>query len=164
MPDPPVGGCGLDRFHVLVEPDPEVRVVPGHDRAPDFSEQEGEILGQLTKVEWLVVDGGIDTEAAAIRAPQARDHGDDLDRRCLVQRCFNTAPTGRETGELRRLPGCRQTAAEWPLRGAFGEQLLDDPAVGESEYVIEVALRVLGVAARMWAAERGDGAALPEQV
>src|SRR5262249_18031298 len=107
---------------------------------------------------------GIDTEAAAIRAPQARDHGDDLDRRCLVQRCFDEAPTGRETGELRRLPGCRQTAAEWPLRGAFGEQLLDDPAVGESEYVIEVALRVLGVAARMWAAERGDGAALPEQV
>ena len=50
VPHPALRHRGLDRLHVIVEPDPEVGVVPAHDRVLDLGEQELQVVTQLPKL------------------------------------------------------------------------------------------------------------------
>jgi hypothetical protein len=70
VPHPALGYRRFDRFHVIVEPDAEVRVVPADDRVLDLGEQEGEVVAQVLEAERLVVDGRVDAEAAGIGQPR----------------------------------------------------------------------------------------------
>ena len=56
------------------------------------------------------------------------------------------------------------TRPDRPGRLALLEHLGEDLPVGEAQHVVEVALRVLGIAAGVGPAQHGDRAPLPEEV
>jgi hypothetical protein len=164
MADPAARPGRLDRLHVIVEADPEVGVVPGNDRTWDLAQQKREVLGHLPEAQRLVIDCRVDAERAGIRAAETGDHGNDLDRGRLRERRFHELPAGREARQLERLPGGAHAAANRPVGCAFRQDFVDHGAIGETEDVVEVALGVLGIAARVRATQHRDRPALPKQV
>ena len=68
----------------------------------------------------------------------------------------------QRSSSSRQLVGWRSAEscpAQRAVLRALGQHLVEDGLVGEAEDVVEVALRVLGIAARVGTAEDRDGAA-----
>ena len=134
-------------------------VVPRDARAAELREQEAQVVTQRLERERLVRDGGVDAEAARVRAAEAGEHRHDLDRRRLRERRLDEPPPLAHAGQVHHLPRGADLHAERTVRRALGERIADDRLVGEPEHVVEVAARVLGIAARVRSAQAGDRAA-----
>jgi hypothetical protein len=132
VPDPPHRLRPFDRIHVVIEADTEVGVVPAHDRIFHSGHQELQIVAQLDEAEWLVIDGGIDAEAAGVGTAEAADHRYDLDGGGLLQRCLDELPPLGQVRHLQRLPGGGEVPAYRPVLVALAADLGDGGPVGES--------------------------------
>ena len=129
-----------------------------------LGEQEGQILTQLLESERLVIHRRIDAEAAGVGAAQAPDHRHDLDRGRLLECGLHEFPARSQRRQIGGLPRRRNRPAHWPMRLAFLQDFLDDRPVGEAQDVVEVLLRVLGIAAGVRSAEHRDGSASAEKI
>jgi hypothetical protein len=154
----------LDGVHVVVEPDPEVGVVPGHPRPLHRLEEELQVVLELLEIQGLVGDLGVDAEAAGIGTPQASDHGDDLEKGGLLQRVLDVGPAFPDSRQLEGLLFGGKAKPFRTMGRAVPQDLLDDLLVREAENVIEVLPGVLGIAPGVGAAEHGDRPPGPEQV
>ena len=160
-----VRGRGLlDRAHEVVEPHAEVRVVPADERPLDLLQEEPQVVLQDAEVERLVRHDGVDAEAARVRAAEAAEHRHHLDERRLRERRLDELPALPHSGERERLARRREVQAVRAMRRAVLENVPDHVPVGEAEHVVEIGPRVLGIAARVRAAEDGDGAAGAEEI
>ncbi len=160
----PAPGIGpLDRRHVIVEADAEIRVVPAQHRLGHLPQREFDVALDLLEGQRLIGDVGIDAEAAGIGAAHAADDGNHLEGRRLAQGFGDKAPALFERRQIERLARGAQHLSHRPVGRMLAQHVFDQGAVGEAQDIIEEARRVFGVAARMRPAEHGDRALLPGQ-
>jgi hypothetical protein len=95
---------------------------------------------------------------------EAAQHRHDLEKRCLFECRFDELPALPHSGKPRRLAGGFEMEAHGTVLRAVAQHLADHRSVGEAEYVVEVALRILGIAPCMRPAEHRDGAFGAEHV
>src|SRR3990167_154484 len=89
----------FERIHVIVELNPEARVVPADGGAFELRQEEPEVVPYYVEPEGLVRLLGVYTEAARIGAAHAADHGYYLDPGGLVERLGYEFPSLPHAGE-----------------------------------------------------------------
>src|SRR5687768_3944447 len=106
--------------------------MPADERTSHFFEEEAEVRTDLIEAERLIVDGGIDAEAAGVGAAHAADHRHHLDEgRRLRDRLLDELPARRDAGQLPRLPRRAYPAAKGPVRRPVAQDLVDRRLIGE---------------------------------
>ena len=154
----------VDRVQVVIESNPEVRVVPADPRPLQSPGEEPQVLGENTEVERLIRDDRIDTKAAGVGTSQAADHRHDLEQRGLPECRLDEPPTFAHPGKRLGLPLRRQMCADRPVRRAVSQHFSNHGLVCEPDDIVEILPGVLRVAARVGPAESGDGSPRSEQV
>ena len=139
----------LDRVEVVVETDPEVRIVPGDARPWHRPDQEPQVVFQHPEIERLIRHDRVDAEAARVGTPETAEHRHDLDERRFSKRGLDELPALANAGEVGGLARCREVQADRPVGRAVAQHLADHDLVGEAHDVVEVLPSVLRVAARM---------------
>ena len=148
----------FDRIQIGAETHPEIGILPADDRVLHLLADEGEIGLQGAEIERLIGDGRVDAEAAAIGAAEAADHRHELDRARLLHQRLDIFPALAKVRYLARLGGGGEASAERAVRRRLAQDLGDLAAAGQPEHIVEMARRILGIAARMRPAEHGDRA------
>ena len=115
----PGRGRRFDRVQELVEPDPEIGIVPADARPAQLPPQEPQVVLDHLQVERLVRDDRVDAEAAGVGAAEAAEHRHDLEERGFAQRRLDELPALPYPGECRRLAGGRAVHAQRPVAGAI---------------------------------------------
>jgi len=146
----------LDGIEVIVETHSEIWIVPPDLGMLHVGTQKLQVVLERLEGQWFVVDGGVDAERAGVGTAQTPDHRDDLQKRRLAQSTRYEGPALLQAGEFLWLLLRGDVYALGPVFGAIAQDVLYQFSIGEAKNVVEIALAVLGVAARVRAANRSD--------
>ena len=156
--DRPVRHGVFDRVEVVVEAHAEVRIVPADERPLHLRLDEAQVALQHLEVERLIRNLRVDAERAGVGAAEAADHRHQFHDRRLAQHRLDELPALDHTRQFGGLLCRLQAHPLWTMRRAVAKHVVDRRLVAEAEYVVEIFLRVLRVAARMRAAQHRAGA------
>jgi hypothetical protein len=164
VPHPALRHGGLDRLHIVIEPDSEVGIVPADDGILDLGQQKLEVIPQPVEAERLIIDCRVDAEAAGVGASQAPDHRHHLDGRRFLQGGFHEPPPLLQHRQLQRLPGRRQLPPDRTMRRTLPADFGDGIPIGEAEHVVVVFAGILRVTPGMRPSQNGDRATFPKEI
>ncbi len=158
------GGHGfLDRLEIVIEPDAEIRIVPGDARPFHPLDEKAQVLAHLVETKGLVFEHGIDAEIAGIGASGAPDHGHHLDERRLRKGCIDELPALAHAGQIGRLLCRADVPPLRAMRRAVRQHVRDHRLVGQAEDIVEIERGVFRIAAGVRPAEDRDRAVAAKQ-